>query len=87
MCKKCERGFVLSENSESCLNLNSISSDFDSNCNDYKEKINCTACTPGYYFENEECVPCDSSSGCFYCNPDDPTKCIVCRPEYYMNEF
>ncbi len=38
--------------------------------------------------KDENCTPCmkfGPSSGCFTCNVDD-TKCLLCKPNYYMTK-
>ncbi len=85
-CKACKKGFALNEDGKSCVPLSSITNEFDGNCDDYKNQIECSICRPGSYFEGTSCLDCENSLACFKCNPLNPTRCVICQSGYYMDE-
>lgn len=58
----------------------------NSKCSNYQRINTCVQCMQGYYFnkENDQCVACETSSNCAYCDFKDPTKCIMCKSTFFM---
>lgn len=43
------------------------------------ETQGCIRCEPNYYFDfGGVCIKCKTGDNCLYCNPDDPSKCMMC---------
>ena len=85
-CKKCKKDMALKEDASVCLTVLSITNDFDQNCEESLEKYKCSMCRPGAFFQGEQCVLCFNSDKCFRCDPDQPRKCLLCNPGFFMDK-
>ena len=88
-CRVCGVGTALSKDKASCDSSTSTLSQIDTNCAHAQlmEEATCSACLPGHYFRNGVCAPCEEMSsdmGCYNCDPEQPTKCLICDEGYYM---
>ena len=84
-CSKCENKFALDVEGKNCILLNSITNEYDENCSVYTNKLNCSVCRPGAFFDGASCAQCGDNKGCFYCDPNDSDKCLICQTDFYMN--
>lgn len=85
ICEICKPNYYLSENRRSCIELNL---EAGSNCSQAKQfdLPICNMCDFGYYKDvTGICQKC-SSSGCAFCDPNDPNSCQLCNDGFYMND-
>lgn len=86
-CARCIVGLALDPDSFSCV---PIASEFiDPNCLDARAGSNgipfCAICGPGQYNSVEGgCLACPQKTGCAYCDPRDPSVCILCTSGFFM---
>jgi len=88
-CTNCTAGSILNVARTAC-NTTFYSPYLDPNCQSsvLLSQPNCVQCNPGAVFVNGTCAQCNTnplSSGCYSCNPQNQTNCLVCAPNYYMN--
>lgn len=59
------------------------------NCNNlvYSKQKQCIVCTPGYYFKNGVCHPCDAGEGCAVCDYRNIKVCLFCLNGYHQKTF
>ena len=89
-CAICESAYALSIDKKTCDTNEFISSFKDVNCerNRLVSPAECAACQVGYYFKDNSCLACNitAEEGCFYCNPEEPTTCLLCASRWYMDK-
>lgn len=58
----------------------------NSKCENYQQVNTCMQCSQGFYFskENDQCLTCQTDNSCAYCDFKDPTRCIMCKSNYFM---
>ena len=81
-CAKCALKYVLDEKKERCIGESNLHVSIDPNCINNYQTITCSTCKEGYMFDlTGACVSCDATllGNCAYCDPDDKTKCLVCK--------
>lgn len=89
-CLYCIAGKVTSEDKKQCINSYYViehGNDVDANCkqNRISKAPVCNFCKPGFIHINNECVKCETEEDCFTCDPNDLTRCLICKPGHYMN--
>jgi len=89
-CLTCNSTSVLNVARTAC-NLTAYASFTDPNCQAHYLMANpvCNQCALGSYFVNNTCTPCPASAlsfGCLQCNPTAPSTCLICTPNYFMNQ-
>lgn len=84
-CVACSIGYALTVDKKSCYNLGTFASKVDVNCNStlLVNTPTCTACQGGYLFGASGCEPCKAVN-CFYCHPENTTRCMMCNSNFYM---
>jgi hypothetical protein len=88
-CLYCIPGKVTSEDKKQCINSVYIiehGNDIDYYCkqNRISKAPICNFCKQGYINIKNECVKCEIEEDCFTCDPNDLTKCMICKPGHYM---
>ena len=48
------------------------------------EKPVCSTCQPGFVFQYGKCIACNTGLGCFVCDPQDRTRCLMCAVGFIM---
>ena len=84
-CSNCEDNYAMDVDGKSCVLLSTITSEYDKNCSLYTNKLNCSVCRPGAFFDGASCALCGNNKGCFYCDPSNPEKCLICQSDFYMD--
>lgn len=82
-CTKCVSPYVLSVDRTKCSAVKYV----DPNCNDLKllGTATCSNCLSNFQFVNGVCSRCQiTAEGCYNCNYDNSSTCLVCAPGYYM---
>lgn len=72
-CTSCYVGFSLVDGS--CV--------ADTTCNGTSS---CTTCNTLYYLSSGKCLPCQTGSECYNCDPKSPAKCLKCVSGYYLKK-
>lgn len=37
--------------------------------------------------KKHQCVECKTNENeCLFCNPENPSQCLICKPGFYMNK-
>jgi hypothetical protein len=79
-CSECEENYVLINNK--CI----LNPNYDRNCLEFKATSECNICRFNYYFKEDQCYPCKTDSfECLFCNPDNPSQCLLCKSGFFMN--
>ena len=79
-CLECKDNYVLINN-ECILNPN-----YDRNCLEFKATSECNVCQFNHYFKVDQCFPCKTDPfECLFCNPDNPSECLLCKSGFFMN--
>jgi hypothetical protein len=87
-CSVCAAGSVLNPTGTQCM-INGFASSVDPNCAQSAVSSTplCAACALGYRFVNGTCTACDVAnlaSGCWSCDPNNSTICLICMTGYYQ---
>lgn len=90
-CTNCTAGTILNVARTVC-NGTFYSTFLDPNCQSsiLLTQPNCVQCSAGSIFVNGTCSQCTQNvygSGCLSCDPTNQTSCLVCAPNYYMNNL
>lgn len=81
-CRQCSPGYMVNYDRSSCI----VNPNYDRNCATFADKNICIVCAERFYLANGNCIACQTSSvTCYYCNPGDPTICLVCNPGFFMD--
>lgn len=79
-CSECEENYVLINN-QCKLNPN-----YDRNCLVFEATSECNVCEFNYFFKEGQCYECKTDSfNCLFCDPDNPSKCALCKSGFFMN--
>ena len=87
-CLKCQKGFALNSNRDNCTNSSEYRQYIGSTCDDSVIEDNpiCVQCASGYIFDEAGVCTKSCETGCLYCDPDNPSECLICAPGSYMGE-
>lgn len=88
-CAKCANRTALSVDKLTCSNDPDVVAQVDPSCNNpvILEKPTCNTCKAGYYFKFGRCTACTNQTlakGCYNCDPNSPSVCLMCASGYYM---
>ena len=78
LCKQCREGFYLDHENKRCL----INPSYDENCAEFEYSTECAVCDFGYYMKDGECEACGTDGSCAFCDPGNPSRCLMCRFGY-----
>jgi hypothetical protein len=82
-CRSCVTGYLVSSDKQSCVPNPS----YDRNCKKFHSKVTCAVCSERHYMLKGQCVPCLTNEiSCFFCEPSNPRKCLLCSQGYFMNK-
>lgn len=87
-CAVCSSGSVLNALATQCV-INGFPTAVDPNCAQSAISATplCAVCAFGYYFVNGTCQACSVaslSSGCWSCDPNNASTCLLCATGYYQ---
>lgn len=86
-CLKCNKGFALRIEKDSCSNTSNLKKFISSTCDNSIIQLTpvCTQCPGGYTFdETGNCVK-TCKDGCHFCDPENTSMCLICSSGIYMN--
>ena len=89
-CGQCDDQKALSEAKDGCFASNFILDNTDKFCGTsfIISHPQCDVCLFGHYWEKGKCKKCEfltPASGCMMCDPNNQFKCLICMPEFFMN--
>jgi hypothetical protein len=78
---ECKENYILSQNN--CV----YKPYFDPHCKQFVSNYKCSVCKFNHYFKENQCYPCLTDPfRCLFCDPENPSKCLVCRSGTFMDE-
>lgn len=79
-CSECQENYALINNQ--CI----ANPNYDRNCLEFDATSECNICAFNHYFKDDQCYECLTDSfSCYFCDPDNPDKCLLCRSGFFMN--
>lgn len=88
-CAKCDSNTILDYGKKECMPKTKelvVNLDF---C--FQQQLvleaQCLWCDKFYYSSNGKCVKCQTFLNCAYCDPKDPTICLMCDSGFYQTAY
>lgn len=85
-CVRCSPLSALSVDKTKCVKTPQLMNHIDINCVDnfLNDQPVCNACQPGYVFQFNKCIACQTQVGCMICDPMRRNLCLMCQSGFIM---